>query len=379
MKIAQIAPIWFPIPPKKYGGTERIISSLAEGLVKKGHEITLFATGDSITKARLVSFFPKGIGRKSMPTDREFFLLPLIHMVKSLERAKNFDIIHCHFTRLSDYILLALTKSLKNCLFTSHVPFPERKKSPDRWKALQTFSNTPFVSISNSQRTAKLNFVANVYNGIEANKFEFADQLARSNKNGYLFWMGRISSQKGIVEAIEVSKKLNIKLLFTKVIKADFERKYFENKVRPRLDRNTLQSLPELDHHQGNFYLKNAKLLLFPIQWEEPFGLVMIESMATGTPVVAFARGSVPEVIKDGETGFIVNPSKDDIRGHWLVKNTGIEGLCEAVERICSMPKERYRQMRYACREHVEKNFTVEQMVNNYDEVYKKITEGSKR
>lgn len=375
MKIAQIAPIWLSIPPKKQGGTERIISSVTEGLVNKGHKVTLFATGDSATKARLVSFFPTGIAEKGFPAGREFFLLPLIHIVKSLNLAKKFDIIHCHLTTLSDYILLALSKDLKNCLFTSHIALPSKKYDFGRWKILQTLNKIPLVSISNSQRTLKLNFIATVYNGLDVSRYKFADYPCGENKNDYTFWISRISPQKGILEAIEVSKRLNTKFLFTKVTNAEADKKYFEKYVKPQLDISITKPLPELSFSQKNSYFRNARLFLFPIQWEEPFGLVMIESLATGTPVVAFARGSVPEVVKDGETGFIVNPSDDDIRGDWIVKKTGIEGLCEAVKKIYSMPEEKYRRMRRVCREHVEKNFTAERMVNAYEKVYRGILE----
>lgn len=373
MKIAQIAPIWLSIPPKKKsGGTEQIISSLTEGLVKKGHQVTLFATKNSTTKAQLVSFFSEGIAERNFPTNREFFLLPLIHMVKSLDLARGFDIVHCHFTTLADYILLALARGFKNCLFTSHAVFPNKEQNPQRWQALQAFKDLPFVSISHSQRTIKLNFKATVYNGIEVEKYRFNLDPDKKGKNGYLFWIGRLSPQKGLAEAIKVSNKLGTKLLFTKVIHATNEQEYFEKYIEPRLNKRVLP-LPELNLDQKQQYFQNAKLFLFPVQWREPFGLLMIESMATGTPVVAFARGSIPEVIRDGETGLIVNPSDGEIRGNWTVKKTGLKGLCEAVERIYSMPREQYRQMRRACRQQVEKNFTVNRMVDEYEKVYKKV------
>ena len=144
------------------------------------------------------------------------------------------------------------------------------------------------------------------------------------------------------------------------------------------IDRKIVFHLGFLEQKELVSYYQNAKLFLFPIEWEEPFGLVMIEAMAAGTPIVAFARGSVPEVIKDGETGFIVNSSDEDKRGDWIVKKVGIDGLCEAVERIYSMPKDHYRQMRKNCRGHVEKFFTIEKMIDNYEMVYKQITNSGK-
>lgn len=373
MKIAQIAPIWLSIPPKKKsGGTEQVISSLTEGLVEKGHRVTLFATGNSTTRAKLVSFFPKGIAETDFPTGRESFLDPLIQMVKSLDRAHGFEIIHCHFTTLSDYILLALIRNLKNCLVTSHAVFPNKKQNPQRWQALQTFKHIPFVTISHSQRTAGLNIKATVYNGLEIDRYQFNADPAKTDKNNYLFWISRLSPQKGLLETIEVSQKLGLKLFFTKASHTPSEEKYFDDQIKPRLTKKTFP-LPELNFNQKQQYFQNAKLFLFPIQWEEPFGLVMIEAMACGTPVVAFARGSVPEIIKDGQTGLIVNPSNRDIRGSWVVKKTGVDGLCEAVARIFSLSPEKYRQMRQACHNHVEKKFTVKKMVDGYEKIYQEI------
>jgi len=177
---------------------------------------------------------------------------------------------------------------------------------------------------------------------------------------------------KGCDTVLQIAKKLKKKTIISGLIQ---NKMFFENKIKPLIKNlsNLVTFIEKLTFVEKNKILSNPKLFLFPIQWEEPFGLVMIEAMATGTPVVAFARGSAPEVIKDGKTRFIVNPSDDDIRGDFIIKKTGIEGLCEAVERIYSMPEEQYRKMRKACREHVEKNFTVEKMVDEYEKIYKEI------
>ena len=376
MKIAQIAPIWYSIPPKKYGGTESVISILTEQLVKKGHNVTLFATKDSQTNSHLVSFFEKGIAEEIFPTNREFFLYPLIHFIKSIEVVKKnqFDIVHCHLGTLADYILLALTYNLPNVIFTAHIQFPTESTQPLRWQTLNLFKNIPFISISNNQRgNLNLNFIKTIYHGIKIEDFTFEEIIYEKENSGYIFWISRLSQQKGIVEAIKVSKKTHKKLFFTSAINSKFDEEYYNQYIKPYLTDPEITFIQELNPIEKSFYFRHAKLFLFPIQWEEPFGLVMIESMACGTPVVAFARGSVPEVIKDGETGFIVNPSNDDIRGDFIIKKTGIEGLCEAVERIYSMPEEQYRKMRKACREHVEKNFTVEKMVDEYEKIYKEI------
>lgn len=374
MKIAQIAPIWYSIPPKKYGGTELVVSLLTEGLVKAGHDVTLFASADSQTKAHLTSFFPEGVVKDIFPRDRTFFLQPMLQAIKSLRQASGFDIVHCHFTTLSDYIFMSLTEHLPNVVFTAHMAFPDQATEPDRFAIFELFPKIPFVSISNDQRKIKMNFLATVYHGINISDFDYSYETAsQADQADYMFWLGRISPQKGLTSAIDVSLNLKKKLIFAAAINAGEGKEYFEKYIQPRLNSEYLTHLPEFNFAQKNQYYKNAKLFLFPIQWEEPFGLVMIEAMASGTPVVAFARGSVPEVIKDGETGFLVNPADNDIRGNWIVKKTGVEGLCEAAQRIYSLPQNDYAKLRKACRAHVEKNFSVESMVKGYEEVYQKI------
>lgn len=183
---------------------------------------------------------------------------------------------------------------------------------------------------------------------------------------------GRIHPTKGVGLAIEAAMKLKKKLLLVGSIGYS-HMDYFNNEIKPYIngDVSLVENISEKTSIAKLY--GSSKLFIFPIQYEEPFGLVMIEAMATGTPVVAFARGSVPEVVKDGETGFIVNPSDDDIRGDWVIKKTGLEGLCEAVEKIYTMPEDQYRAMRRACRTHVEANFTVERMVDGYEKVYQEV------
>jgi glycosyltransferase involved in cell wall biosynthesis len=210
-----------------------------------------------------------------------------------------------------------------------------------------------------------------VYHGIDISKIE----VRYESDFSYLSFLGRANKIKGIDIALDVAIKLGKSIKLAGSISLSNKKVFFQNKIKPKLENNKINKYlgPILDVEKKFDFLSKSRSLLFPIQWEEPFGLVMIEAMATGTPVVAFARGSVPEVIKDGETGFIVNPSDDDIRGNFIIKKTGVEGLCEAVERIYSMPEDQYRKMRKACREHVEKNFTVERMVDDYEKVYEEI------
>lgn len=234
--------------------------------------------------------------------------------------------------------------------------------------------NTYFIFPS-SYQFYKANFIRDdqkyvIPHGITCQEFTFSDIGDK-----HMVWLSRIHEKvnKGVIQAIDVANKLN-RIIKMYGFVEESSQAYFEDKVKPLLTsfvefhRLTLEDTINKSEIFGK-----SKLFLFPLQWDEPFGLVLLESMATGTPVVAFARGAIQEIIKDGQTGFIVNSSDDDIRGDWIVKKTGIEGLCEAVERIYSLPQEQYAQMRKACREHVEKHFTVERMVNEYEKVYQKI------
>ena len=214
-----------------------------------------------------------------------------------------------------------------------------------------------------------LNFVDTIYHGLDLINLAFED----SKFLDYISFIGRIVPEKGVDQAIQVAKKLSLKLYIatSRVDTANYN--YYQTKIKPFIDSGRIKEVGFVKDKQKSKFLGLARCLLFPIKWEEPFGLVMIESMACGTPVVAFAQGSVPEVIKDGETGFIVNLSETDKRGDWIVKKTGVEGFTEAVKRIYTLPEQKYKKMRRACRAHVEKNFTVEKMVEGYEKVYHKI------
>ncbi|GAB4219962.1 MAG: hypothetical protein Fur009_8390 [Candidatus Microgenomates bacterium] len=280
---------------------------------------------------------------------------------------KKLDIIHS-FHDFSAHYFNELTNF--PTVYTLHDPLPQQTNTIE-YLRFKNFSHHNYISISKNQQKSviKLNFIKTIYHGINISIFDYNEK----SKN-HIIYFGRIIEDKGPDIALKIALKLNIKLKFaTSNIKANLSQLYFDNKIKPFIDNKNVFLEGFIEGKKKSQFINEGKLFLFPIQWEEPFGLVMIESMACGTPVVAFARGSVPEVIKDGETGFIVNPSDDDIRGNWIVKKTGIEGLCEAVERIYSMPEEKYRQMRRACRAHVEKHFTIERMVNEYEKVYEEI------
>ena len=371
MNIAQIGPIWYRIPPIKYGGTELIVHHLTEELVRRGHQVTLFATGDSVTKARLQSFFHHGLFEQGYSF--EDFSDPLYHTISVLDNASAFDILHFHFTSKMDYVNMALVRNMPNVLFTLHVPLPEKKELLNRKRLLEErLHMIPLVSITNNQRAGfQMHFINTVYNAIDITQFPYTEAVI----DGQILWLSRISYQKGTVETIQTAKRLNLPLILVGKVdtNAPHEVDYFDHRVKPLLNglRGTLYG--EINPQEKILHYRQAKLFLFPIQWEEPFGLVMIEAMACGTPIVAFARGSVPEVVVDGVTGFIVNSSDQDVRGNWVVRKTGIDGLCEAVERIYKMPEDQYRVMRAACRKHVETHFTVEKMVDGYEQAYRKI------
>lgn len=373
MKIAQIAPIWYRVPPRKYGGTEQVVNVLTEGLVKKGHEVTLFASGDSITKAKLVSVVGEGLLDQGL-TFNSFFN-PLYQTLNVLEKKEEFDILHFHFTTSLDYVNMALVKDLKNIVFTFHIPMPFLAGREDRKRLLiEKFNKIPLVSISNNQRgNFNLNFIETVYNGIEVDKYPFS-----KTGEDYILWLSIIARNKGTYEVAKVGSMLpNRKFkLVGKTSTSEEDITYFNEKVKPLINNQNITLYGEADFSVKMEYFKNAKVFLFPMQWEEPFGLVLIEAMVCGTPVVAYARGSAPEVIKDGETGFLVNPSEADIRGDWIIKKTGLAGLCEAIEKIYKMSQSKYQTMRVKCRKRVEDNFTFEKMVKGYEGVYRKIVKG---
>jgi glycosyltransferase involved in cell wall biosynthesis len=228
------------------------------------------------------------------------------------------------------------------------------------------FKHHPHVSISKRQQQEMpgINYVATVYNSIVMKNFQFNETGGND-----MIWLGRVTKNKGLEAAIKARDTLHKPLTIAGVVD-NADKEFYEAEIQPHFE----EPLHEVKTAAAkSTFFGNGKLLLYPLQWEEPFGLVMAEAMACGTPVVAYARGSVPEIVKDGETGFLVNPSDTDIRGNYVVKKTGFEGICEAIERMYSLSEENYRAMRKASRKHVEKSFSVEKMVDDYIKVYEKI------
>lgn len=374
MKIAIVASNYVSVNKDIARGPEVFTHTYLWNLAKYGKEkqleIVVFASGNSNVPFKLES-----VNYLSSLEDPDIGiqhhkLFELALFSKAFSQQDQFDLYHVT-TGDERAILPFMPFVRKPVLFTLHTPLAV--KATQKFHALFTFlKNVFFVSISNSQRKPipNLNYIKTIYHGIDLNEFSFG-----VTPEEFILWMGRGNPEKGVDVGLEVARQIDRNAEFyiaqrekhVAWLEQLLEKKGPKTKINLAADRN-----------QAVSRYQYAKLFLFPIQWEEPFGLVMIESMACGTPVVAYARGSVPEIIKDGETGFIVNSSPDDVRGDWIVKKTGIEGLCEAVERIYSMPEEQYKQMRKNCRAHVEKNFTVERMVDEYEKVYEEILSKNK-
>ncbi len=373
MRIAVLNSNFVKIGATSKKGTEIFAYILMKQLSKKKNlKITAFASGDSRLPVKIesVNYYSSTEDKYIGPQHHEKFANALVS--KAISMQNQFDLFHVNMG--NGEIILPYARFIKiPVLVTMHGTLDE----PYVKKYYSLFSNQTnihFVSISNAQRKPypQLNYIKTIYHGVDVKKgFNF-----NPVGDNYLIWTGRAVPEKGLDVALQVIKRTQKKAKIFPIIKKEYIEWLHEIIIKRRNIINQIVSIyTDFDIHRSdlNIQYQTSKLFLFPILWEEPFGLTLIEAMATGTPAVAFARGSVPEIIKDGETGFLVNPSSDDIRGNWVIKKTGIEGLCEAVERIYSMPEDQYRSMRKACRNHVEKNFCVERMVDDYVEVYKQL------
>jgi glycosyltransferase involved in cell wall biosynthesis len=345
MRIAQVAPLAEAVPPKLYGGTERVVSWLTEDLVEMGHEVTLFASGDSITNAVLEACSPRAL--RLDPGDRDPLLAYGVMLARIADHASRFDVVHTHI----DWVHVPLLRRLGVPFVTTlhgRLDLPELNGSFER-----CFAEAPFVSISDAQRAPlpRARWVGTVYHGLPKNllKPNFAPQ-------GYLAFLGRIAPEKGPEAAISLARAAGLPLkIAAKVDRVD--KAYFEEKVQPLIDGKHIDLVGEIDEWQKADFLGNAAALLFPISWPEPFGLVIIEAMACGTPVIAFRCGSVPELIEEGVTGFIVD-SHDEALG--------------AIARLAMVD-------RCAVRAHFERRFTARRMAQDYVRIYKALIQPSVR
>jgi glycosyltransferase involved in cell wall biosynthesis len=342
MKIAQVAPLYESVPPKWYGGTERIVSYLTEELVRQGHQVTLFASGDSVTQARLVDACARSLRLDQECVDEIAHYIVLLEQV--FRQASAFDLIHFHI----DYLHFPLS-------VRQHIPkvttLHGRLDLPDLVPLYQMFPSIPVVSISDAQRTPlpAVNWLGTVYHGLPEDLYTF-----RETPGTYLAFLGRISPEKGVEQAIAIAQQVGMPLkIAAKVDRKD--RDYFQEVVQPLLHNNSLvQYIGEVGGDNKDTFLGEAYALLFPIDWPEPFGLVMIEAMACGTPVIAYPRGSVSEVLEDGVTGWIV------------------EGIEEAVQGVARVPA----LSRARCRQVFEERFSASRMTHDYLQIYKRLLGG---
>ncbi|MBD0263568.1 MAG: glycosyltransferase family 4 protein, partial [Tolypothrix sp. T3-bin4] len=295
MRIAQISPLWERVPPFRYGGTELIVKLVTDELVRRGHEVTLFASGDSITTANLRSVHPQAL--RLDPKIKEPSIYEQMMLAEVYQQADHFDIIHSHV----GYHALSYCSFVKTpTVHTMHGIF-----TPDNEKIFQKFSCQPFISISEAQREPRLglNYIHTVYNGIDTAVYSFFPEPTQPT---YLAFVGRISPEKGPVQAIKVARAVGLPLKMAGKIDV-VDKDFYTEQVEPLIDGEQIQYLGEISHQDKAQLLGGATITLFPINWREPFGLVMIESMATGTPVIGMGLGSVPEFIAHVKTGFVCN------------------------------------------------------------------------
>jgi glycosyltransferase involved in cell wall biosynthesis len=337
MRIAQIAPLWERVPPPAYGGIELVVGLLTDELVRRGHEVTLFASGDSITLAKLQSVHHQAL--RLDPQVKECTIYEMLQLAQVYERAAEFDLIHSHMGCAAlPYAMLSKTPTVH----TLHGIFTH-----DNEKMFTYAKNQPYVSISHSQREPRLglNCVGTVYNSIDVSSHKF---FPVPDEPEYLAFLGRMSPEKGPHHAIEIARATGIPLKMAgKVDPVDVE--YFDREIKPHVDGDFIQFLGEANHQMKNNLMGRAIATLFPITWREPFGLVMVESMAAGTPAIAMNLGSVPEIIAHGRSGFIAN---------------NVDECIAAVKNIPAISRQETR-------DYVTQHFGVDRMVTGYEDVYR--------
>lgn len=343
MRIAQIAPLWESVPPTKYGGTERIVGALTEELVKRGHHVTLFASGDSITSAKLFSLYPISLREAELDQFQQNSAR-IMGIGLPYKYQDEFDIIHDHNLPSS---LPAANLARTPVVATIHGPVEKGNQL-----LYESLTNPHLVSISKAQvpSKARLNHVTTIHHGLSMNHYPFSQK-----NDGYLLYVGRIAPVKGVHHAITVAKKLNLRLVIAAKLCLTYK-DYFEKEIKPQLSEQ-IRWIGEVTEKERNQLMANCMAFLHPACWDEPFGLTMIEALACGAPVVAFNRGSVPDIVVNGKTGYVVNT---------------VGEMINAVSRVGKIK-------RTDCRQHALSYFNVERMTDEYEMVYKAINEGRYR
>ncbi len=361
MRIAHIAPPWISIPPKNYGGTENVIYALVEEQVAQGHMVTLFAPGDARTSARQISFFSQSLFESGVPWQahpKAFY-----HIYKSVEylqkHLREFDILHTHLSSASDLYVFPLASTLKlPHVTTLHSQFPF-DRIEDEWQGdadkyyMEWLSQVPMVAISKSAKHQELekfplNFIDVVHHGID-----FKNCPLPAPAENFLIWVGRIVPEKGLDLAIKAAKEAKVPLVIAGIVDANIPeaRRYFQEEIEPEVDGQQIQYVGPVNGRERDYFLRRARGMLNPLQWEEPFGMVMLEAMAVGCPVIAFRRGAAEELITPGKTGFLV------------------ENVAEMVQRIPDID----HIDRAGVRDFVEERFSASVMAKNYIRVYKEV------
>jgi glycosyltransferase involved in cell wall biosynthesis len=338
MQILQIAPLWIPIPPITYGGTELVVYNIVEELHSRKHNVSLIASGDSKTNAKLISLWEKSLWRAHLKSPHAI----IMNMIgKVLEIGDEFDILHNH----TDFYLVPFAKYLQRpVISTIHRPIDEAALKV--FKEYAKWNHFVAVSYDQASSTPEIKFKKVIHHGIKLERYEFNDA-----PDDYLLWISKIEDEKGILEAIEATRRSGERLIIAGNVVEEESGRFFRYEVLPNIDGDKIRYVGQVTFQQKIELTKKAKAVLYPIKRREPFGLVIIESMACGTPVIAFKNGAASELIIDGKNGFLVN----------------------SVEEMASMIKEVKKIKRKDCRMHIEKNFTVEKMVDEYEALYKEL------
>jgi glycosyltransferase involved in cell wall biosynthesis len=343
MRIAQVAPLYESVPPKLYGGTERVVSWLSEELVRLGHDVTLFASGDSMTTAKLVAGCHESL--RLSPESIDYLAHHFVQMEQVLRHKDEFDLIHFH----TDYLHYPLSRRER---YTHVTTLHGRLDIPDLVPLYNVYGEMPVISISDAQREPlpRLNWQGTVHHGLPIDSYKF-----QRKPGTYLAFLGRTSPEKGLDGAIEIARAAGMPLkIAAKVDKADQE--YFETVIQPLLDSSGVEFVGEIGYPEKNEFLGNAAALLFPIAWPEPFGIVMIEAMACGTPVIAYPFGSVPEVVEDGVSGYLVSDQAAAV---------------DAIKNIDQIDRKKVRK-------HFDQYFTADRMALDYLKIYERMVSRKK-